>query len=106
MEAYSIHRKAMIAPLKAKMTIDLINFISTKVTDFIKTVYDVRPVFKRLIYSNDTLNIDVSIPFNEVIKHIYYDGLKNDKLFNKYIDFEENFAREKVLKNLEAKFGL
>ena len=80
-------------------TIDLINFISTKVTNFIKTIYDVRPIFKRLIYSNDTKIIDVSIPFNEVIKHMYYGDLKNDELVNKYIDFEEEFGTiETVIK--------
>ena len=73
--------------------INFIEYINHKTKQLITDIYEIRPVFKRLIYSiNDMQHIDIDIPYSSIIKFIN-DGNKNyDELVNKYIDFEEEFG--------------
>ena len=73
--------------------INLIEFITNKTKDFVKAVYEVRPVFKRIMYTIDNRKkIDIEIPISNIIKYIYNDNHNYNELISDYIDFEEEFG--------------
>lgn len=80
--------------------INLLEFITNKTKDFVKAVYEIRPVFKRIMYTTDNRKkIDIEIPISNIIKYIYNDNHNYNELISDYIDFEEEFGElESVIK--------